>query len=479
MRAVAGLLLLGACGGASGDSTRLLPGSGTPAGVPTTTTPTGPYLRCRVQEDNALRFDCDGRLVTPGVARAWLESPDGSLRELALDQVDDTYSFVAWKLRPQTTYTVRVTTDAGEQRAELEVGVVPEELALVPITTGTASFDEVLVPFECNGLALMALLDTDGTTLWYQAMGSNGALYDAVEGFDAGPDGVSVLVGHKALRRWSWEGTLQQELLWEGVLPTPVHHDVLWRNDHHYVLTAERYVAEDGYPYVMDGVLVYDAMGTLVASWNLADVYEPTGFQAPGGFWSGIYSDAQDWAHTNGIEVDADGDWLLSSKSTNTVIKVRGDWTEPDFGELVWAMSGDPESKLGSDFAFQGGFTPFDFQDQHHPHYDHLGRLVLFDNRSPIDPVGSRATAWSVDEANRTVTLVQALPVARSCPVQSSAFVLPNEHFVTACASRQILDELAAGQDGPQWTMEVACATGPGKPLMVRAMPQPLDAQPL
>lgn len=464
------------CGPRSTDTgTALLPGS--PAGSPSTgtpgTTPTGPYLRCAVQADNPLRFDCDGRLAGSGTAQVWVENPDGTLRELALTQTDDTVAFTVWKLRPQTAYTVRLSAGGVEQQADLETGEVPAEFRLAPVLTGTASFDEILVPFQCAGTSMVALLDTDGTMLWYQPTGDNGSPFDLVDGFDAGPDGVTAVVGRNALRSWSWDGTPTFDLALPGALPSPVHHDALVHDGHIFVLSADQVTGADGNPYVMDGVLVYALDGSLVASWSLADVYEPTGFTAGGGFWGSTFPDAQDWAHTNGIEIDGNGDWLLSSKRFDTVIKVRGDWTAPDFGEVLWGLSADPSSELGSDFAFQGGPAPVDFQDQHHPNFDDQGRLLLFDNRVPF--VGSsRATVWELDETALTATLVHAWELDESCPVQGAAFPLANEHVVATCASAQRVYEFLPGQAEPMWTMTVACAETTARPLLVRAMPQPM-----
>lgn len=480
MSRAAVLLFLAACSGGKGEATAVPAGTpgGTVSGTPSGTTPSGtvlttPHVRCDIRPDNVLIADCTALLPSTGTAAAFLESPDGSLRALEAVQTGDALAFTVWRLLAQTTYTVRVQPASGlELSTDLTTGQIPAAHAVAPQITGTPSFSHLLVPHMCDGGPNMLLLDDQGRIVWYleAASGVTGATFTAVDGFDVTPDGIAALVGRTRLRRWTWDQQMLTDLVWPTALSGPVHHDVFYADDHLYVLTAEQVTGLDGLSYVMDGFLVYDAQDQLVAEWSLHDVYEPTGgIVAPGGFWATIFPNAWDWAHSNGLHVDDNGDVLLSSRTFDTVLKVRADWTEPDFGQVAWGLSADPYSPLGSDFSVGGAILPTDFQDQHHPNLDSIGRLLLFDNRG--FGWDSRAVRYDVDESTMSATLTSAWSLGEFCSVQGSAFPLSNDHVVATCASSRTTYEFSPTQPDPVWTMTLPCAVSPNMPLMVRGYP--------
>lgn len=454
--------------------------SGTPAGGPATGagTPTEPEVgaTCTVRADNALIADCTAWLPDAGPAGAFLEDPDGALRLLDAVQDGRRLDVVAWRLHESTPYTVRIQPATGaEIQAPFTTGSLPTDVAVAAVVTGTPSFDYVLVPHECGSGPLLLLLDAQGRVVWYlfvAAEGMTGVTFAAVDGFQHTPDDtVLAVLGRTRVREWTWTQEQRLDLAWPGALPGPVHHDVVRWNGHTYVLTAESVTGADGIDYVMDGVLVFDPAQDLVARWSLADRFSPSGgFAAGGGFWGAYFPGAWDWAHSNGIFVDPDGDLLLSSRQFHTVLKLAFDWTAPDFGEVQWAFSADPASPLGSDLTLQGAIAPLNFSDQHHPNLDATGRLLLFDNRGQFVEE-SRATRWDLDPAGGTATLRAAWSVGEHCSVQGSAFPLPNDHVVAACAQSQRVFEFSPLQADPVATLDVPCASGGSGALMVRAIP--------
>jgi Arylsulfotransferase (ASST) len=110
-----------------------------------------------------------------------------------------------------------------------------------------------------------------------------------------------------------------------------------------------------------------------------------------------------DYFHINSVDVDSDGQLLVSSRYTSAVYKV-----DRTTGEIIWRLNGKR-----SDFAMGPG-TVFNFQ---HDARGHAGGLVsVFDdgaytNSGPGEPESvSRALLLSLDMAAMTCSLVRSMP---------------------------------------------------------------------
>jgi hypothetical protein len=101
-----------------------------------------------------------------------------------------------------------------------------------------------------------------------------------------------------------------------------------------------------------------------------------------------------DFFHINSVDVDGDGNLLVSGRSTHTVYKLdRG-------GAIVWRLGGKH-----SDFAMGGGST---FAWQHHARRQPDSTLSLFDNgATPAVEKLSRGLVLDVDERAMTATLLR------------------------------------------------------------------------
>ena len=100
-----------------------------------------------------------------------------------------------------------------------------------------------------------------------------------------------------------------------------------------------------------------------------------------------------DYVHTNSIEVDHDGNLLMSARNTSTIYKIdRGT------GDIIWRLGGK-----ASDFALNPGAA---FSWQHDVRRQPDGSLSMFDDNAA--PGTSRALVLAVDEAARTASMVRA-----------------------------------------------------------------------
>ena len=143
-----------------------------------------------------------------------------------------------------------------------------------------------------------------------------------------------------------------------------------------------------------------------------------------------------DYFHLNSIDVDTDGNLLVSARNTWAVYKI-----DRKTGEVLWRFGG-----TASDFALGDGVR---FAWQHDARRQPDGTITLFDNES-MPKVGehSRVLRLAVDEAARRVTLVKALthPEGLLVSAEGNAQALPNGHTLVGWGIGRRVSEL--GPDG-------------------------------
>ncbi len=130
------------------------------------------------------------------------------------------------------------------------------------------------------------------------------------------------------------------------------------------------------------------ASGRLLLEWHSLDhvLLEESYWPVEAANW--------DFFHINSVDLDTDGNLLVSGRSTHTVYKIARD------GSIVWRLGG----KRG-DFAMGPGTT---FAWQHDARRQPDGTLTLFDNgASPAVERLSRGLILDVDERRMTAKLVR------------------------------------------------------------------------
>ena len=103
-----------------------------------------------------------------------------------------------------------------------------------------------------------------------------------------------------------------------------------------------------------------------------------------------------DYIHGNAMEVDVDGNWLISSRHTNEITKINR-----TTGEVMWRMG---LKAVGNQFRFPNDTRGF--SHQHDIRRQPNGNLTLFDNGNFLSPQYSRALEFEVDEVNKIATVV-------------------------------------------------------------------------
>jgi Arylsulfotransferase (ASST) len=142
-----------------------------------------------------------------------------------------------------------------------------------------------------------------------------------------------------------------------------------------------------------------------------------------------------DYFHSNSIEVDTDGNLLVSARNTCAVYKI-----DRTTGALIWTLGGEE-----SDFRLNRR-TRFCFQ--HDARRAAPGVITLFDNSAgpPNLRRQSRGVKLAVDERRRTVRLVEEYqhPARILAPTQGSTRVLPNGNVFVGWGAAPVFTEFSA-----------------------------------
>jgi len=101
-----------------------------------------------------------------------------------------------------------------------------------------------------------------------------------------------------------------------------------------------------------------------------------------------------DYVHGNAIELDRDGNLLISSRHMDEITKISR-----ETGEILWRLGG-----RNNQFRFTN--DPIGFSRQHHIRRLPSGTITLFDNGNFHLPPFSRAVEYRLDEKKKTATLV-------------------------------------------------------------------------
>ena len=140
-----------------------------------------------------------------------------------------------------------------------------------------------------------------------------------------------------------------------------------------------------------------------------------------------------DYFHVNSADVDADGNFLISGRSTWAAYKV-----ERDSGHIAWRLGGKRSTfkqGAGAHFAWQ-----------HDARFRQDGHVSIFDNSAaPPVRMRSRAIELALDFLTRTATLVRADTRANTrAATQGDVQYLPNGHHFVGWGSQRLFTEFGA-----------------------------------
>ena len=316
-------------------------------------------------------------------------------------------------LLPGTSYAtaVKIWGAAGDSASSNGPDITTDTLpsALPQVTTqilgtppsGLTAF-AVIVPSRTTGYAL--IVDSIGRIRWYMTLDRfitdlepqpNGHYTLSLGEFDPFLGSSSSInseydeldLAGRTLRRWATTG---------GYF-TDNHEFRFTKRDTGLLLGLESRLTDltaFGGPatgMVVGNVLQeVDSVGRVLFSWSAFDHLSLTDIDTS----ISLASSPVDWNHGNAIEIDRDGNYLVSFRSLSEVTKI-----DSRTGAVIWRLGG-----VANQFQFLGDTLKFSFQ--HGIRRLANGDVILFDNGNTHSPQFSRAIEYQLDEVARSATAV-------------------------------------------------------------------------
>jgi arylsulfotransferase ASST len=131
-----------------------------------------------------------------------------------------------------------------------------------------------------------------------------------------------------------------------------------------------------------------DKDGKLLFNWSVFDHFDVTDGDASGRAGANV-----NWTHGNALDLDGDGNLLVSFRNLSEITKINA-----TTGDVVWRLGG-----WRNQFAFVNSAAP-SFSGQHGVR-SAPGGLVILDNLGT--PGDSRGELYTIDEASKTATLAR------------------------------------------------------------------------
>jgi arylsulfate sulfotransferase len=405
-----------------------------------------------------------------------VNGPAGHAYETQWEPCDPRYSknFYLAGFRPSSTYTAQHVLSDGKKEIlgpALQFETQPVDLLLANykvLTDGALPTQNRFLLQSSLALAPVAT-DLDGTPLWFYGGGLStltrvfpgGYFLGIIQDPLAGPS-------RQVFRMFDLAGITQKEtnaarvneqLEAMGKYPiTSFHHEARLLPDGHFLVLAanERILTDVQGPgevnVIGDTVLVFDQDLNVTWVWDafdhinpsqtavLGETCTPTGGGCPSFYLSGL---ANDWLHTNSLQLTDDGGIILSVRHLDQVIKVNYDNGNGD-GSILWRLGKNADFHTPSADPW-----PF-FSHQHDPQFlPESNQLLVFDNgntrQSQDNTAHSRGQLWTLDEASRTADLSLNCDLGLYSFALGSAQKLPNGNYhfnlgllLPALASRQV-----------------------------------------
>ena len=180
-------------------------------------------------------------------------------------------------------------------------------------------------------------------------------------------------------------------------------HDFLVTKDHHYLLMCndlqkvamDTVVAGGDSNATVVGVVLQelDENKNVVFQWRSWDHYKITDATSD----INLMASYVDYTHCNSIEIDSDGNILLSTRHFDEITKI-----DRQTGSIIWRFGG--EYCKNNEFTFLN--DPIGFSHQHDVRRLPNGNITLFDNGNLHNPRFSRVAEYQLDEVNKFASLV-------------------------------------------------------------------------
>jgi len=280
---------------------------------------------------------------------------------------------------------------------------VPSDFPFINITTNNHPDPEFI--FLDNrgggGKNYNVIFDNTGSPVWYMKMP------DERRDMKVQHNGVLTMLARTGGYRYVGLNTNYVQIAdyWAANGYSTDEHELQVLADGTYLLIGGRSQTIDMSRYLSGGnpaasvteqaIQMFTPAGDLIMQWRSLDHLDILDQQD----FIDIKGSGFDFPHFNAIDIDTDGNILISSRSISEVTKVNR-----DTGEIIWRLGGKH-----SDFTFPN-------DPLNGPRNQHAARLVttnrysMFDNGNMHSPPVSRGVEYELNLSNKTATVVWQYP---------------------------------------------------------------------
>ncbi len=295
------------------------------------------------------------------VSRGYLVPPSTDIFVPVYGLYDDyvnaitlTYHFLDGSSKTDTT---TITTTAFDDQG---CGYKSPTVLQARTASESLSYDYIFVRSGCGDFSPV-ILDTDGELRWVSTMGIPNAL-TASSGFF---ESAAFVADGSTLSRVDLDGTVTLLGDYSSIGVTAFHHNI---DPGKVGLLLEADTVE----YYESVVMEIDTAGTVLKTWNLADIISAAmvaGGDDPSEF---VYPTPQDWFHSNAVTYNRADDALIVSSRENFVICL-----DYETGAIKWIL-GDQTKKW---------FT-----------FPSLAQYAIYMTPGSLPPIGPHSTSITYDQ---------------------------------------------------------------------------------
>lgn len=389
--------------------------------------------------------------VLSAVVTAGLQQADSAVVRFRLDEstagesvtpavavVDGSVTMAVLGLFPERRYVLRVVAygkggSVSSGQLAFTTGALPSDLPVYAANGVDPSPGYVVFAAGKYGL----VIDNTGRVVWYRYF-ANGA-------------GLSFMVqptGHYFVHPPTPEssdlepwleldplGNVVRTLGCAGNLPSRIH-DLISRPDGTYWVMCDETRTMDLSTFGgsatarVTGTVVQHigANGALLLAWSPFDHFAITDLDAADRTGGSV-----NWTHGNALDLDADGNVIVSFRSLNEITKI-----DAVSGAVIWRMGG-----RANQFTFLDTPVPA-FSHQHGARLYSGEKLLILDNLG--NPTESRAERYEIDALGKTARLVQSYGSSPGVltPIGGSVQALPGDRTIVSFGTTGRVEEYDA-----------------------------------
>ena len=321
-------------------------------------------------KNHSLIFQINVKLDKPG--DLFIEySAEGDSNNLytSLFKNQDHVDFHLTGLKPETNYQYVIHAKIDDKKiksktGQFQSGTLPSGLPKLTLKKRDYLFDGYILLKTFYDPGALLMVDNNADIVWYH-------IYDQtiVRAFNLSPDQkILSLTDSSTLEYLNLLGEIQNHIKTRSQGIDKLHHDVLMDSSgltygltYNYKLMDLSSMGGLKNDTIMgDGIVAFSPDGKRIWDWDIFDHADPLQDDS-------INYLKDDWSHANTINLDSDGNILLSFRNLNQIWKI-----DRITGGVVW--------KTGIHAEFTSSANELDFIHQHDVHINRYGHLMMFDN---------------------------------------------------------------------------------------------------